>query len=100
MPLGLPHHDGRSRGHALVEVDDVLVEQAHAARRHRLPDRTLVRVAVQAIERVLPILEDIEGAGARSGWPSGGAMPWRYCSSSGWRPIISEGGVQVGHARL
>ena len=46
------HHDDlRADLHAAVEVDHVVVEQAEAARRHRLSDRLRLVRAVDAVER-------------------------------------------------
>src|SRR5690606_31475974 len=59
--LLLPDENPRLVGHALVEVDDVLVEQSHAAGGYRLADRLPFRRTMQAIERVLAVLEDVEG---------------------------------------
>src|SRR6185312_14861961 len=56
----LPHEDAGPRRHALVEIDDVLEQQPDAAARHRPTDRSGIHVAVQAIERVLAVLEDVE----------------------------------------
>src|SRR5690606_19445514 len=51
-------------GDAAVEVDDVLVDEPHAARRHRLADRPPFRRAVDAVAGVAAVLVDIERAGA------------------------------------
>ena len=50
--------------HAGVEVDHVLVHQADATGGDRLADRTPFRISVQAVERVLAVLENIERARA------------------------------------
>src|SRR5690606_31391033 len=61
--LGAAEHDhlGAER-HAVVEVDDVLVEEPDAAARYGAPDAARVRRAVQAIERLLLALVKIERA--------------------------------------
>src|SRR5688572_30868412 len=55
-------HLGADR-HAVVEMDHVLVDHADAAGRDALADRMGLRRAVDAIERVLVVLPEIEPAG-------------------------------------
>src|SRR5262245_34041024 len=52
--------DRRLAADAVVEVDDVLVDQPHAARRLRLADRPPFRRAVHAVTGVDIVLVDIE----------------------------------------
>ena len=51
-------------GNPAVEVDDVLVDQAHAARRHRLADAPPFGRAMDAVAGVLAVLVDVERARA------------------------------------
>lgn len=76
---------GRPVGHAVVEVGDVLVQKPDAAGRDRPADRPFLMRAVQAVERVLPILEDIECPRAQRIRLPGGMPPLaiEYGSSSG-----------------
>src|SRR5690242_16186853 len=61
-----PLHDRHMRAdrNAIVEIDDVLVEQADAARRHRMPDALRLVGAVQAEIGVVAVAIEIERAGA------------------------------------
>src|SRR5688572_17048489 len=52
----------RAVGHAVIEIDDVLVDEPHATRRNGFADRPPFRRAVQAVERVLVVLEDVKRA--------------------------------------
>src|SRR5262249_62216947 len=47
----LLHDHRRAHPHALVEVDDIVIGEPEAARRHRLPDRLGLVRAVDAVER-------------------------------------------------
>src|SRR5690606_2950892 len=49
---------------AVVKVDDVLVDEADAARRHRPADRVPFRRTVQAVAGVAALVEQVERAGA------------------------------------
>src|SRR5690606_23976541 len=60
----LPDDDAGLVGHALVEVDHVLVHQPNTAGRDRLADGIPFRRGVQPVERVLAALEDVERARA------------------------------------
>ena len=65
--IGLPgreHDDLRADRHAIVEVDHVGVQHADAAGRDGPADRLRLVGAVDAVERVLAVLEEIHGAGA------------------------------------
>ena len=88
----LLHHHLRPLLHPLVEVDDVGVEHADAAGRNRLADALGLVGAVDAEQRVLVVLEQIERAGAEriAGPPS------TWSGRSRWRSSISGGGVQPG----
>src|SRR5690606_37521180 len=44
----------------VIEVDDILVDEPHAAGRHRLPDRPPFRGTVDAVAGVLAVLEQIQ----------------------------------------
>ena len=75
--LRLQHHHRRVRLDAIVEVDDVLVEHADAARRDRRADIFRLVGAVDAEQRILVTLIEIQGAcaerivgAARDGRPS------------------------------
>ncbi len=57
-------HMGADR-HAVVEIDDVLIEQADAARGDGLADGLRLGGAVQAEERVVAVAIKIERAGAK-----------------------------------
>ncbi|CUX51047.1 hypothetical protein AGR7B_Lc60025 [Agrobacterium deltaense RV3] len=46
--------------HTLVKIDDVVVQEAHAARRNGFPDGLPFGIAVKTIERVLPVLKYIQ----------------------------------------
>src|SRR5690606_28677230 len=54
--------DPGAERHAIVKVDDVLVEQPDAARRHSAPDRRRIAGTVNAVQRVAPVLIEVEGA--------------------------------------
>src|SRR5436190_22833600 len=58
------HDDFRAERHARIEIDDVLVHHADAARRNSLADTVGLGGAVDAITCVLSVLEQIERAGA------------------------------------
>src|SRR4051812_26953542 len=58
------HVDGRPGGHPVVEIDDVLVEHAHAARGDLLADAPRLVGAVDAEQGVVPVLVEVEGARA------------------------------------
>src|SRR5687767_7850663 len=58
------HDDTRAERNALVEVDGVLVDHADAAGRHARADRPRLRRPVDAVERVLVVLPQIQGARA------------------------------------
>src|SRR5690606_28239731 len=54
---------GRTRSNTAVEVHDVLIHQPHTARRHIGADGPGLGGAVNAVERIAAILEDVERAG-------------------------------------
>src|ERR1700694_581097 len=58
------HHDLGADRRALEEIDDVLVEHADAARRDVLADGPRLDRAVDAEQRILVVLPQIERAGA------------------------------------
>src|SRR5690242_244123 len=57
--------DGRAHLHAAVEIDHVLVGQADAAGRNGLADVFRLVGAVNAVERVLPVLVKINAPGSQ-----------------------------------
>src|SRR4051794_28322450 len=63
LPLVLQHHDLGAELHAIEQVDDVGVEQAHAARRLLAPDELRVIGPVDAVDGVDVTLVEIEGTG-------------------------------------
>src|SRR5207237_8993669 len=68
------HHDLGAGRRALVEIDDVLVEHADAAGRDAVADGPRLVGAVDAVERILVGLPQIERAGAeRVAWAAGHA---------------------------
>ena len=86
------HDHARADLHPVVEVDDVLVAHADAARRDRVADRPGLVGAVDAVS-VSPRYM------ARA--PSGlSGPPFIEAGSQGWRLTISGGGVQSGHSAL
>ena len=56
----LQHHDRRATRHPAVQVDDVMVEQADAAARHRLANGRGLICAMDAIIRFLPVTVNVE----------------------------------------
>ena len=82
---------------AVVEVDHVLVDHAHAARRHGLADGLPFRRAVDAEAGVLAVLEDVERPRAeRVVQPAGLAVraisPVPACARS-FRPAASRSAI-------
>src|SRR3954471_8422914 len=63
MPVALDEHR-RSGRHAVVEVEDVLIEHADAAARDLLADAPGLVRAVDAEEDVAVALVEVEGTGA------------------------------------
>src|SRR4051812_20976283 len=60
----LADDDRRLAGHPVEQVDDVLVDHAYAARRHRLADGPPFRRAMHPVAGVLVVLVDVHGARA------------------------------------
>src|ERR1700694_6192500 len=68
--FGTPTHgtshdnDLRAFRHPIIEVDHVLVQHADATGRYSLPDAPWLSGPMNAIERILSVLEEIKRAGA------------------------------------
>lgn len=66
------HDDRRSRAYAIVQVDDILVQQADTSRGYCFPDRMHLACAVETIERVTVTLVNIQCPGSQrvgdAGW--------------------------------
>src|SRR3954467_11112921 len=60
----LSDDDLRADFGAVIKIDDVLVHEPDAARRHRLADREPFRRAMQAVARIATLIEQIHGTRA------------------------------------
>jgi len=56
------HDNRRVVRDAVIKIDNVVIQETHAARRNRFIDGLPFRIAVHAVKRILPILEDIQGS--------------------------------------
>ena len=89
--------DRRLAGDAVEQVDDVLVDHAHAARRHRLADGPPFRRAMHAVAGVLAVLDRCRARARRAGCrgrPAGrrAISPARACGRSS-RPAASRSAI-------
>src|SRR5690606_3705878 len=65
LAVGLLHDHLRADFGTVIEIDDVLIQEANAARGHGLPDRPPFRRAMQTVARIAAFVEKIERTGAK-----------------------------------